>query len=277
MWLPRIQFALFEFALLALVFFAVAVCVHGLRQLRPSDQWVRDSRLNLTWLLVEVMAVAPLLAGVPLWIESGLESVGVAGLLAAPLGALPLWLQIVLACVVVDGIGYWRHRWMHTRPLWPVHSVHHSDLTVSWLTLARFHPLNRLVSVVLLSLAVALLGFPRTAVAAGVLVVHYYGFFVHADVPWRFGPLRTVFVSPVLHRWHHSYADDARDKNFATLFAFWDVAFGTFALPERSPDHLGTGDPAYPQRLWGQLLHPFRVWLGPAEAKPLAKEPLRTS
>jgi sterol desaturase/sphingolipid hydroxylase (fatty acid hydroxylase superfamily) len=268
--LPKLTFALFEFVLLSAVFFAIAICFHGLRQLRPSEQLVRDSRVNLAFLLTEVLVVGPLLAGLPYLVEAGLGSVGFVGVFATQIGAAPFWLQLVLACLVIDGIGYWRHRLMHYRHLWPVHSVHHSDLTVTWLTLARFHPLNRLVSALLLTVGVALLGFPKASIAVGVLFIHYYGYYIHADVPWRYGAFKYVFVSPVLHRWHHSYAEDARDKNFATLFAFYDYGFGTFALPERGVDCIGTGDAAYPQTWLGQLIHPFRVWLfAPKPAKAL--------
>ncbi len=57
-------------------------------------------------------------------------------------------------------------------------------------------------------------------------------------------PLRYVLVSPNMHRWHHAADDpEAVDGNFAVVFAFWDVAFGTFYVPkDRLPESYGVWD-----------------------------------
>ena len=49
------------------------------------------------------------------------------------------------------------------------------------------------------------------------------------------------------------------DRNFAGLFPFWDVLFGTFHMPEgRQPSRFGIeGDPV-PDGLLPQLAYPFR-------------------
>ena len=60
----------------------------------------------------------------------------------------------------------------------------------------------------------------------------------HLDVSWRFGPLRYVFVSPAMHRWHHARGNTR--ANFAGMFAFIDFAFGTFSLPDGEPDKFGS-------------------------------------
>jgi sterol desaturase/sphingolipid hydroxylase (fatty acid hydroxylase superfamily) len=49
-----------------------------------------------------------------------------------------------------------------------------------------------------------LLGFPSYAIIANNLVRHYYGYYVHADLPWTHGKLGKIFVSPAMHRWHHA-------------------------------------------------------------------------
>ena len=50
----------------------------------------------------------------------------------------------------------------------------------------------------------AMLGFPTWALVANSLVRHYYGEFIHADLPWMYGRFTSLFVSPVMHRWHHA-------------------------------------------------------------------------
>ena len=99
-----------------------------------------------------------------------------------------LWTPLVgvIAVFLGDFVSYWRHRLEHTPWLWPAHAIHHSDTEMSWLTLARFHPVNRLVTSCVDIVFLALLGFPTWALIANQIVRHYYGEFIHADVPWTF-------------------------------------------------------------------------------------------
>jgi sterol desaturase/sphingolipid hydroxylase (fatty acid hydroxylase superfamily) len=90
--------------------------------------------------------------------------------------------------------------------------------------------------------------------------------FVHANVNWKFGPLKYIIATPVFHRWHHGPADDGGSSNFAPTFAFWDVMFGTFYMPEgRLPETFGTDDHSFPEGYFKQLMYPFRK-VPPTEA-----------
>ena len=102
---------------------------------------------------------------------------------------LPGVVVILLAVTIGDFVGYWRHRFEHTRFLWPSHAVHHSDTEMTWFALERFHPINRATTYAIDSGALLLLGFPTEAIIANGLVRHYYGFFIHADLPWTYGPV----------------------------------------------------------------------------------------
>jgi len=89
------------------------------------------------------------------------------------------------------------------------------------------------------------------------LVRHYYGMAIHADLPWTYGQLGKVFVSPVMHRWHHARDGVAYNTNYATVFSIFDRAFGTFRVPGHA-----TCRWAY-RRKWAPasaeiLAHPFR-------------------
>ncbi|MGU3541319.1 sterol desaturase family protein, partial [Methylobacterium sp. A54F] len=77
----------------------------------------------------------------------------------------------------------------------------------------------------------SLLGLPPYALVVAWLVKHFYGEFIHADLPWTLGPLRAVLVSPAMHRWHHATDPAAFDTNFATVFSLFDRAFGTHRGP----------------------------------------------
>jgi sterol desaturase/sphingolipid hydroxylase (fatty acid hydroxylase superfamily) len=61
------------------------------------------------------------------------------------------------------------------------------------------------------------------------------------------------------HRWHHTSEAEGLDKNFAGLFPFIDVAFGTFYLPsDRRAEKFGLAGESVPEGFVAQLLYPFR-------------------
>jgi sterol desaturase/sphingolipid hydroxylase (fatty acid hydroxylase superfamily) len=102
------------------------------------------------------------------------------------------------------------------------------------------------------------MGFSPAAVIALSPFNLVYSAMVHANLNWTFGPLRHVFASPVFHRWHHTTAPEARDKNFAATFPVLDVIFGTFYMPaRRRPEKFGIGESDFPEGFWGQMLFPF--------------------
>ena len=153
--------------------------------------------------------------------------------------SLPSLIVAFVAVFLGDFIGYWRHRLEHTRFLWPSHAVHHSDTAMTWLTLERFHPINRLSTFIIDNSVLILLGFPAYALLVNSVVKHSYGYLIHADLPWSYGRLDKVFVSPIMHRWHHSNDRAAYQTNFATVFSIFDRMFGTYRVPGLPDTSLG--------------------------------------
>jgi sterol desaturase/sphingolipid hydroxylase (fatty acid hydroxylase superfamily) len=185
----------------------------------------------------------------------------------------PQWLVGLLAIFVGDFIGYWRHRLEHTAPLWPAHAIHHSDTAMTWTTLFRFHPINRISTVLIDTAGLALLGFPPWALVLNNLVRHYWGMFIHMDAPWTLGPLGRVIVSPVMHRWHHVRDGAGAGANFATAFSVFDQAFGTYYAPGECTAPLGVRENVGRSAL-GQLIYPFKVGAR-VVARPFARRALR--
>lgn len=74
--------------------------------------------------------------------------------------------------------------------------MHHSDTHVSWLTSASWHPINLLTMRGVGGSVMLLLGFPLVAIIFNSMLRAYYGFFIHADVPWTYGKLGQVFRVP---------------------------------------------------------------------------------
>ena len=73
-----------------------------------------------------------------------------------------------------------------------------------------------------------------------------------------------LLVSPRFHRWHHVDLPEAYDKNFASIFPFFDLAFGTYHDPEPSVDK-PTGFEGGPGNDVIKLLtYPFTAWIAMA-------------
>ncbi len=176
-----------------------------------------------------------------------------------PVAALPAWLQALAMVVVGDFVGYWIHRWFHAGSLWPFHAVHHSSSQVDWLSSVRLHPVNEFVTRVAQGLTLLLLGFAPGVLAAYLPLLTFYALFVHAELPWDFGPLRMVLASPTFHRWHHATDPEALDKNFAGLLPVWDLLFGTLYLPAgQQPTRFGVVGNPLPESFIGLTIYPFR-------------------
>ena len=226
----------------ALAFALIALALKGRGALEAARRAAGESRITLSLYVPTCCWWAHHL---PWRLESSLGRS-----IATPLLVTPDWIwaslgpgvALALTVFVGDFTSYWRHRLEHTRWLWPTHAIHHSDTEMTWLTGNRFHPVNRLVTTVVDNIVLAMLGAPPWTIAANELIRHYYGEFVHADLPWTYGPLGAIFVSPAMHRWHHAREVTGSGSNFATVFSIFDRLFGTLHLPGPCRVPLGVTD-----------------------------------
>jgi sterol desaturase/sphingolipid hydroxylase (fatty acid hydroxylase superfamily) len=185
----------------------------------------------------------------------------------------PGWIQLVEALLIVEVVGYWSHRMMHTVPsLWKLHRVHHSSERLDWLASAHLHPFDAGIGRLLAVVPLAYLGFSRATFGIALVVLQAHAIFQHANLRFGFGRLGGVISSPQYHHWHHTNDVGARDRNFAGLFPFLDTLFGTRHRPasEQSwPGTYGVDDPM-PAGYFRQLASPFRRPDPGAAAVPLA-------
>lgn len=242
----------------ALVFAALAFAARGVASLRTARTASGEVSTNLTLFAIDALFVAPALAFTLSVVGAWMQSAGLALLQPQDWSSWPRWAVGFLAVFAGDFVGYWRHRIEHTPPLWPSHAIHHSDAAMTWTTGLRFHPINRFSTALIDTSVLALLGFPFWALALNNLVRHYYGLAIHVDLPWSYGPLRRVLVSPVMHRWHHVREGEGVGANFATVFSVFDQAFRTHYAPGPCTVPLGVPD-AIGSNALSQLLWPFRV------------------
>lgn len=182
--------------------------------------------------------------------------------------AWPMWMQILLAGLILDLGLYAMHRASHASGLlWRLHAIHHSPERLYWLNGGRRHPLSALV-LAGPGLAVLLaLGATPIAAAAWMSFMTVHLAFQHANLDYRLGPARHVLGVAEMHRWHHKRAFEDAQVNFGEVLLIWDRLFGTYHDAPRSPGHgeVGLAGEQVPLRYLGQLLWPFRA--SPAPTK----------
>jgi sterol desaturase/sphingolipid hydroxylase (fatty acid hydroxylase superfamily) len=212
--------------------------------------------------------VPSLLLGVPMAaLAWGVHRVIPAGF-TETVGNWPLWARIAGAMVVGEIGFYWGHRWSHEIPLlWRFHAIHHSAEHVDYLVSTRAHPVDMiftrlcgLVPMYVLGLAAPTRGSAGWIPLLVIFLGTFWGFFIHANVRWRFGPLEWLVSTPAFHHWHHTNdGPDVINKNYAPMLPWVDKAFGTLYLPKgKHPVKYGIDQPVA-RTLMGQLAEPFYV------------------
>lgn len=249
----ELYLGVYPLLVLMIIFFLLAVLVKGKGVIEAAQKAFPNSVFNLSLMSLNIIFISPVI----IFFSQLIQAFNIE-LLGGVWGGLPPALVIVIAVFFGDFIGYWRHRFEHCVLLWPSHATHHSDTQMSWLTLQRFHPINRLSTFFIDSTFLLILGLPPYAVLANNLVRHYYGYFIHADLPWSFGVWGKIFVSPVMHRWHHALPSEAHNTNYATVFAIFDRLFGTYRVPSICDAPLGVLS-HQDKGLLQQLIYPFKL------------------
>ena len=182
------------------------------------------------------------------------------------MAGIPLWLRLPAAFVVGEVGAYWGHRWSHEiRFLWRFHAIHHSAEEIDFLVNTRAHPVDMffvrfcgLVPMYVLGLAQA--GGNRLDPGPILITVlgTVWGFFIHANIKWRFGWLEWLLASPAFHHWHHTNdGPELIDKNYAAMLPLVDKLFGTLYLPKNQwPVKYGI-DAKVPSNVPEQLVRPL--------------------
>ncbi len=247
------------FALLALI--EAWIPRRPLRQTR-AKRWVNNWGLVLlnTAVLRLVALALPLLA-----VGAALDATDKGwGLFNAI--ALPVWLEIILAMLILDFLIWGQHLITHKIPLlWRLHQVHHADVDMDVTTAIRFHPIEIALSMLLKIGAIYLLGPSAVAVILFEIILNGGAMFNHANIKLPLGIdriVRLVLVTPDMHRVHHSVHRAEHDSNYGFSLSIWDRMFGTYiAQPAEGHDDMAVGlrwQDERPAKLPWNLLLPFR-------------------
>jgi sterol desaturase/sphingolipid hydroxylase (fatty acid hydroxylase superfamily) len=161
------------------------------------------------------------------------------------------WWNVLFAVIFLDGVTYWWHRAYHgVGVMWRMHRVHHSDLDLDVTSSGRFHITEMVLSALFRIGVVWIFGATLAGVVVFEIILNLFNQLEHSNLqipdPLETG-LRSVFVTPDMHRIHHSEVAAHTNSNYGTIFSCWDRLFGTYVF---GPDQRGLkmGLPEYPQR-----------------------------
>jgi|OM-RGC.v1.005801134 sterol desaturase/sphingolipid hydroxylase (fatty acid hydroxylase superfamily) len=186
--------------------------------------------------------------------------------------------------IASDFSVYWVHRAHHQiKTIWPLHAVHHSAEVMTPFTAYRQHPLGLLVIAAIQTMIMGIvLGIligslnpdATTAQIFGVnaftiVAILLMSNFHHAHINISYGPvLERIFISPTMHRVHHSTDPAHYNKNYGSFLAIWDWMFGTLYVTKGNENltlGLTTKDdaPLMTHRLGPVLIDPVRRMFRP--------------
>lgn len=246
------------FALLAAV---EALAPRRVRSQSRSHRWVTNWGITLanTLTLRAIAFALPLLA-VGAAVDANAQGWGLFNALG-----WPVWLEFVLAVLILDFSIWLQHLITHKVPLlWRLHQVHHADVDMDVTTAIRFHPVEIALSMLLKIGLVYLLGPAALAVIVFEIMLNGTAMFNHANIRlplWLDAIVRRVLVTPDMHRVHHSVHRSEHDSNYGFALSIWDQMFGTYiAQPKAGHDDMQVGlewQDDRPSRLGWSLSLPF--------------------
>jgi sterol desaturase/sphingolipid hydroxylase (fatty acid hydroxylase superfamily) len=162
--------------------------------------------------------------------------------------ALPAWLEVTLAVVLLDYTLYLWHVLTHRVPfLWRFHVVHHIDLDLDASTALRFHFAELALSVPWRAGQILLIGVSPAALSAWQTLLFLSILFHHSNVRLPLEVerrLNAVVVTPRMHGIHHSAVKEETNSNWSSGLTVWDRLHGTLRL-DVPQEEVTIGVPAY--------------------------------
>ena len=173
--------------------------------------------------------------------------------------SLPYVIELLLAFLITDLFQYAAHRFFHSHTyLWRFHSVHHSTKNMDWLAGSRTHFVDIFVTRSMTFIPLYVFGFSEITFNTYIIFMAIHAVLIHANTRINFGFVKYIFATPQYHHWHHCEDPKYYGKNFATIFPFIDMIFGTYYLPGKIwPEGTGLREANFPKGYINQLVYPF--------------------
>ncbi len=173
--------------------------------------------------------------------------------------SLPFVVALFLAFFSTDLFQYWAHRIFHNHVyLWRFHSVHHSTKNMDWLAGSRTHFIDIFFTRAMTFVPLYVLGFSPAVFNVYIIFIAIHAVLIHANTRINFGFIKYIFTTPQYHHWHHCEDPKYYGHNFASIFPFIDMIFGTYYLPgNKWPEGTGVHESQYPKGFIKQTMYPF--------------------
>jgi sterol desaturase/sphingolipid hydroxylase (fatty acid hydroxylase superfamily) len=172
---------------------------------------------------------------------------------------LPFIVALLVAFFATDLFQYWAHRIFHNHVyLWRFHSVHHSTQHMDWLAGSRTHFIDIFFTRAMTFIPLYVLGFSVPVFNTYIIFIAIHAVLIHSNTRINFGFIKYIFTTPQYHHWHHCEDPKYYGHNFASIFPFIDMIFGTYYLPGKVwPEGTGVHEGAYPKGFLKQTVYPF--------------------
>lgn len=145
---------------------------------------------------------------------------------------ISFWIRVILEIIILDFIIYIQHVLFHSIPiLWRLHQMHHADLELDVTSGIRFHPIEIIISMGIKFASIYFLGVLPISVLLFEVILNGMAMFNHSNIylPRAIDDiLKWIFVTPSMHRIHHSVNPKEHHTNYGFNLSIWDRLFGTF-------------------------------------------------
>ena len=260
---PRLLVDLLRLTVWLAVFSVIFVPLERLFALHPQKVFRKQIAADLGYYFL-IGLTAGLVLAAPLAVIAYAARHLVPNAVLTTTATWPIWMRASAAMLVGEIGYYWGHRLSHEIPfLWRFHAIHHSAEQIDFLVSTRAHPVDFVFTRICMLAPLYALGLVGTvhvtdgAIAMGVILAGLvWGYFVHANLRWRLGPLEWIVATPGFHHWHHTYGLQ-RNCNYASMLPWIDRLFGSHYLPKVWPSRYGIPEPTAAS-LAGQLVQPFQ-------------------
>lgn len=164
----------------------------------------------------------------------------------SPIHPDPIMVAFVALLVGDFGVFFGHYLAHKVLLFWIFHQIHHSAEVLTPVTVYRAHPIDGLLSSVVISIVTALAAVSYTTMSGfpvgdlTILGVNAFTFLFymagahlrHSHIWLSYGPIASwIFQSPAQHQIHHSKDPKHWDKNFGFMFSIWDALFGSLYIP----------------------------------------------
>ena len=193
-----------------------------------AARWLRNA--SMTFYGAVILSLIPFIAGYAVAFGAQESGAGLFNQLA-----MPLWAELILALIILDGLTYVQHRILHRWYFfWRAHRVHHTDKHIDVTTSLRFHPIETVFRATLEAGTVYALGLPPEAILLTFAMLALANTFTHLNVDLP-APVEKaislILITPSAHRLHHAAGPENQYSNFGTVLTLWDRLGGTYRDP----------------------------------------------